>query len=223
MADEKKQKFIRTTTPKGRASYPWLNKPDTKFDADGVFKCNLVVPAKEAKALMKQIDAEADKALAAAQADNPKAKKSIKAGEKPYYPETDDDGEETGNIVFKTKQRAKITTKKGEVIEKTIPLFDAAGKKVSANVGGGSVLKLNVELAHYYMAAQKSAGVTLRLQAAQILDLVEFGAGGSAESYGFGEEEGYHGSFKEPSSNDDNKDADDSEDSSESEDEDDIF
>lgn len=228
MADEKKQKFVRTTTPKGRASYPWLNRPDTKFDADGVYKCNLVVPKKDAKKLIALIDAEAKKALVAAGEANPKLKKTIKAGELPYYAETDDEGEETGNIVFKTKQRARITTKKGEVIEKTIPLFDASGAKVKANVGGGSVLKLNIELAHYYMAAQKSAGVTLRLQAAQIIDLVEFGSGGSAESYGFGSEDGYVGSASADDDDDDNtsninKDADDSEDSSESEGEDDIF
>jgi hypothetical protein len=193
MAEQKKQNYVRTTTPKGKASYPWLNKPDTKFDVDGVFKCNLIVPKKEAAALIKMIDEEIKKAVAAVKAENPKAAKSIKEGDKPYAMETNDEGDETGNVIFKTKQRAKITTKKGEVIDKTIPLFDAKGKKIEANVGGGSVLKLNIELAHYYVAAQKSAGVSLRLQAAQIIELVEFGSGGTASSYGFGAEEGYEG------------------------------
>ena len=32
-----KQKFDTHVSPAGIAVYPWLNKPDTKFDADGVF------------------------------------------------------------------------------------------------------------------------------------------------------------------------------------------
>ena len=28
-------------TSKGQAVYPWLNKPDTQFDANGVYKCQL--------------------------------------------------------------------------------------------------------------------------------------------------------------------------------------
>lgn len=227
MADEK-QKYVRTTTPKGKANYPWLNTPDTKFDADGVFKCNLIVPAKEAKALIKQIDDEVKKAVADAKAKaKPADAKKIKEGEKPYAEEVDDEGEPTGNIVFKTKQRAKIKTKKGDIIDKVIPIFDAKGTRIQANVGGGSTLKLNVELAYYYVAAQKTAGVSLRLQAVQVYDLVEFGSGASAGSYGFSDDEdGYEGeAYVAPSKSNNNKNkkkksSDDSDDSEESDEED---
>ena len=223
MAEQKKQNYVRTTTPKGKASYPWLNTPDTKFNADGEYKCSLIVPKKEAAALIKLIDEEAKKALAAAKAENPKAAKSIKEGDKPYTMETNDDGDETGNVIFKTKQRAKIKTKKGDEIVKTIPLFDAKGKRIDAKVGGGSVLKLNVELAHYYVAGTKLAGVSLRLQAAQIIELVEYGGGGTASSYGFGEEEGFEGEEAPKKSNKKDTDEDASEDEAEASGDDDIF
>ena len=38
----------RFKTAKGRASFPHLNKPDTKFNAEGVYKTSLIVPAKDA-------------------------------------------------------------------------------------------------------------------------------------------------------------------------------
>jgi hypothetical protein len=230
---EDKQKYVRTTTPKGKANYPWLNKPDTKFNPDGEFKCNLIVPAKQAKAFIKLIDEEAEKAIAEAKeniirkATKANAKKAkaeadkIKEGDKPYTEEVDEDGEPTGNIIFKTKQRAKIKTKKGDEFDKVIPIFDAEGTRIQANVGGGSTLKLNVELAYYYVPASKIAGVSLRLQAAQVFELVEFG-GSSADSFGFGtDEDGYKGEPYKPSkSNNKNKKAsDESEDDSDEDEE----
>ncbi|CAA2141580.1 hypothetical protein [Hyphomicrobium sp. ghe19] len=223
MADEK-QKYVRTKTPKGIAQYPWINTPDTKFSADGDFKCNLIVPAKEAKSFIKLIDEEAKKAVESFKAKEKKPTKGKKPkpiveGDKPYFEELDDDGEPTGNIIFRTKQRAKITTKKGDVIEKSIVIYDAKGKRIQANVGGGSTVILGVELPHYFVPASNAAGVSLRLQAVQVLDLVEFG-GNSASSYGFGEEDGYEGEAYKPSKSKNNKkDSDDSEDESDEDEE----
>ena len=55
-------------------------------------------------------------------------------------------------------------------------------------VGNGSVIKVAVEPVTYVMASTKQVGVSLRLKAVQVIDLVESGA--SAESI-FDEEDGY--------------------------------
>jgi hypothetical protein len=50
---EKRQLFV---THKGTAQYPWLNKADTQFDAEGVYKTNLLVPQDQAKELVDQLN-----------------------------------------------------------------------------------------------------------------------------------------------------------------------
>ena len=51
-----KPKKPRYTTPAGIAQYPWLNKPDTKFNPDGEFKVNLEVDSESAQSLVTFLD-----------------------------------------------------------------------------------------------------------------------------------------------------------------------
>ena len=69
---------------------------------------------------------------------------------------------------------------------------DAKGKPLTGEtkVGGGSVIKVSYEVVPYYTAIA-GAGVSLRLKAVQIIELKAYSGGGNAESYGFGEEEGF--------------------------------
>jgi hypothetical protein len=71
-------------------------------------------------------------------------------------------------------------------------LFDAKGKPLSKDIkiGGGSKMKVSYEILPYYTAIA-GAGISLRLKAVQVIDLVEYSSGGSGESYGFGKEDGY--------------------------------
>ena len=50
------QTQIKIVSPRGIAVYPWLNRPDTKFSADGDFKVTLKVDAAEASPLIKKLD-----------------------------------------------------------------------------------------------------------------------------------------------------------------------
>ena len=50
------QTQIKIVSPRGIAVYPWLNRPDTKFSADGDFKVTLKVGAAEASPLIKKLD-----------------------------------------------------------------------------------------------------------------------------------------------------------------------
>ena len=185
---EKKERNKMYTSPKGIAAYPWLTKPDTKFKQAGEFSIRLKVPAEEAAGLITAIEQAREANFAAVKADNPKV--YVKKADPPYRPELDDEGNETGNILFTFKQGAVIKTKDGETIKVTIKIFDAKGRPIVGKiVGAGSTVKVAFQFNPFY-TAQIGAGIGLRLKAVQVLDLIE-PQGGSAESYGFGQEDGY--------------------------------
>jgi hypothetical protein len=185
---EKRQYHI---SPAGIAQYPRLTKPDTKYKADGEYKVTLVLPAAEAQPLVKLIDDAMVESLKKARMENPTKAKSIKAAaDKPYKAVTDDEGNETGDIKFNFKMAAKVTSKKsGNTWEQKPAVFDAKLRPIPAtvNVGGGSRVKVKFEMLLFYTPLV-GAGVSLRLLAVQILDLVEYSRSGAE---GFGAEDGY--------------------------------
>jgi len=197
-----KQQIIRITTPAGRASYPWLIQPDTKFNPEGVFKVSLIMdkadPAVEA--LLEQIETLAQEAFDSAKAhlSDKKPKNwqiALKKLEKfePFEDEYDDEGNETGNVIVSFKQAATIKDKSGNAKPYVIRFFDSKGKTIDkpTSLYGGSVLKINSQVASFYAGGLNKAGVTLRIAAVQIIKLVtSSGGGGSASDYGFGSEEG---------------------------------
>lgn len=181
-----KNNYVKIVSPEGVSKYAWLTKPDTKFDKDGHFKVNLVVSAEEAQPLIKQIDAEMKKSAEIAKEKN---KKAVKMANAPYEPELDDAGQETGNIEFKFKRKAQIISSDGKVVPFKVAIFDSQGKPMTdVNVWSGSKMKVSAELVHWF-TAMAGAGVSLRLRAVQITELVEGGAG-NAEGYGFDKVEG---------------------------------
>lgn len=205
MTKPKREKF---TTAAGTAVYPWLNRPDTKeFDgkpAKPAYKVSLRLGGEAAAALKARIDAKVDEAYddqvakfkdqiqnGATGKEKGEAKKKLETLEKayPYEPAFDDDGEETGETLFKFKQNAVITRKDGSTFDVKLPLFDSQGRKMSENIFGGSTIKVNFSMRTYWMASTNKAGTTLDLNAVQVIELVTSG-GGSADAFGFGAEEG---------------------------------
>lgn len=114
--------------------------------------------------------------------------KAIKQANLPYENEVVE-SKETGNIEFKFKRKAQIIASDGKVIPFKVAIFDSAGKPlIDTNVWSGSKMKVSAELMPWY-TAMAGAGVSLRLRAVQITELVEGGAG-SAEGYGFDKVDG---------------------------------
>lgn len=175
------------TSPKGTAVWPRIDTPDTKFDEDGVFSCKLHVSEGDFKAFEAQINkvVEAEyKAECAAQ-----GKDKLRRAASCPLRITDD-----GEYEIYAKQKAKVHTKSKGTLEFSIASYDSQGKKIDMpKVGSGSTLKLAVEVNTWFVPSQ-GFGYTLRLRAAQILDLVEYGGGEGSGSFGFGaEEDGYVG------------------------------
>ena len=165
------------TTPKGIAQYPWLSKPDTKFDEEGQYKVNLILSQEDAKPLIQQINESFAQNL---KEETKKNKgKDIKTANPPYSDELDDDDKPTGNIVIKFKSKAIYPP----------AIFDAQGNVMKdSNIWGGSEIRVNGSIAPYYVPLI-GAGVSLRLRAVQVIEYVEGGTG-SADRFGFEEVEG---------------------------------
>jgi hypothetical protein len=203
MAEAKKPKAIRYTTPKGTFAYPYLVKADfgnKSFpDPAGTFKVNLRLTEDEAAPLLAALQPIFDQAVQDGEQEFAKLKVDVRKKLKsltvtPLFVEEYDEATEepTGNITFKFATKASGKNAKGEEWTRTIPLFDAAGKPIKPTmVGGGTVGKVSFECSPYFIPGTGVAGVKLYLVAAQILELSEAGSGGSSSSYGFGAEEGY--------------------------------
>ena len=183
------QNYEKIVTPVGTSQYAWLSTPDTRFDETGHYKTNLILKTEEAAELMQSID----KALALSTKDaQEKSKgKKVKTADAPYFEEMDDDGQETGNTIFKFKCKAQIVTKDGTIIPNRVAMFDASGKPIGKDVSvwSGSEMKVSAELIPYF-TSMVGAGVSMRLRAVQITNLVE-GGGGNAKGFGFDEVDGY--------------------------------
>ncbi len=192
--EKKKVKTITGNTPAGVAVYPRLTEPDTKFDADGVYSLKLRLTAEESTGLIETITTVAEEAYAEAlEAAVPKNKNKVKRATPSFEPEVDDEGKETGNILFNFKMKASgVSTKTGKTWTRKPVLFDAKGKPIinpDFQIWGGSIVRVAYELVPYN-SPSFGCGCSQRLTAVQIIELRE-GGEKSAQEFGFGEEEGF--------------------------------
>ena len=173
------------TTPKGKAVWPRVDTPDTKFDDDGVYSCKLHVSEGDFKAFEATVKPLIDAAYAAECSRQGKDKIRM-AASSPLRINDD------GDYEIYAKQKAKVHTKSKGTLEFSITAVDSQGKKITMpKIGSGSTLKMAVEVNTWFVPSQ-GFGYTLRLRAVQVLDLIEYGGGGG--SFGFGaEEDGYVG------------------------------
>jgi hypothetical protein len=178
---------LRLTTPKATFKYPKLVEPETKFTPEGHYKVIAVIPAEDAGPMADQLDAlfEAHKASLKAQAPGQKFK-----AVDPSFGYEDVDGKPCFTVTVKMK--AKGVDRDGRTWSAAPALFDATGAPVKdrealRGMWSGTIGRVSFEACPFYRAAL-GAGITLRLKAVQILDLVEIG--GSAEGFGFQEETG---------------------------------
>jgi hypothetical protein len=164
------------TTPAGIARFPSLNRPDTKFSEVGVYKVNLEMSSADAEPFIKQIEALFAEFLA-------DKKRELKKDKLKLHPAPWEDND--GLVQLKLKVPAVGKNKEtGEEYSRKPTLFDATGKEEDVNVGGGSKLKIAV-VPYCWYTASLGAGITLQPKAVQVLDLVTWGNGGTAEAYGF--------------------------------------
>lgn len=206
-------------TPAGIASYPHLTQPDTFKGVDS-YKCKLRLDASDPEVikLKAKLDKLAAKALAdfteeskealtklnadakapAAKEKYEKAKKALdalEAGEfrMPLEEEWGDDDELTGNLLLTTKSKASFFNKKtSETISLAPKFFDAGAKLMTSRpeIRGGSKIALGTTVVSYNAGGDIGAGLSVRINAVQIIEL----AGSTAGGEGFGAQAGFDGS-----------------------------
>lgn len=195
----KRPPLPKYNTPIGIARYPHLNKPDDRFDVEGKYKVDVILPADEddTQELIAYLEGLRDKAYDEAVADG-------KAGPEKadvYSVELDESGDETGNIILKTSLNAIGKNKKGEKWENSPKLFDSLGNPLppEIQIWSGSRLIVAGVVRPYAMTQDvrengekikvTSCGVSLKCDGVQVIELIS-GGGQTASSFGFGKVSG---------------------------------
>lgn len=168
----KQERWI-VTTPPVELGYGYLRTADTKFNPEGDYKQDFFMTPEAAKAFVGAIESD------------PRAKVKGKAA-KVKFTKVD------GQLKFKTKQHAIIKTKKGETFEVKPRLYYIVdGKTVeypedAPTPYSGTKAEIELEVVPF---EGFGGGLTLRLRALRLLEIVE---GGSKTSGNWGEvSEGY--------------------------------
>lgn len=176
----------------GTFVHPWVNKPDTKFNAEGLFHVDLDSEGPEAERVANLIEGAAKAHLQKYIEDN-----EMKPGEAkkwtPYLPFErleDDDGNPTGVIRFTFKQNAKIPSKKEPSGFKTvtIDIRDSSDQPMKESVWDGSEGRVMFTMRGIEVVGSKLAGVRLDLAKVQVTELKT--GSGSGGGGGFGAVEG---------------------------------
>ena len=170
----------------GEAIYPHLNKPDVRFSEAGEYKVTLKVAKSDATEMLKLYNKAIEDSLKLAE-QNHKGK-GIKNAPKPFTEEND-------YVFFKFKMKATgVNQKTKEKFSQRPQLFDAKKNPIplSTIIWGGSKMRVAYNLVPYY-TPMLGAGVTARLKAVQVIELVE-----GKDSNLFKEEDGYETATPEP-------------------------
>ncbi len=168
-------------TPVGRTMWASIIEPNTKFDAEGkymmdmLFEPEQVVEVKASlESLLSSFVEEKKKEL--------KANKSNSYTVAPIFKEAiDQDGNLTGDVMLRSKQY----TKTFDGAPQKIRLADSTGKVLhgfNKAVGNGSKVRAKLYPKPYYMASSNTFGISMLINAVQIIDLVEYEAGGGFDS-----------------------------------------
>ena len=214
MAKDKPKSF---TTPLGIAFWARLITPDFTFAKErGRYSVKLRLGADEAQPLIDLIDeaiaanleASREAVVEAIRTKTPKASQKVLdaaldkmvLNDPPYAAVCDEEtGEETGEYDFNFGTTASYPDPRNPDLMKAVQtnLFDAKGKRLEgkarpSDIWNGSKIKCSYSL-NPYTGNGTGTGVSLRLNAVQIVELVNGGTR-SASDYGFGDEgDGYTG------------------------------
>lgn len=184
-------------TEPGYAVWPKLNAPDQYNEqSKPEYNVKLALESEDAEALITRIHKaleEAPAELATWKKKNFKPQHLKKKAPLPYENEVDDDGQETGRMLFKFKTPAFIKNyRTGEETPNKPDLFDSKLNPIKDEIWGGTKMKVSAQLRPYCVPAI-GLGIQLRLRGVQVLELVGPSTGGGG-SGGFTEEEGYEAS-----------------------------
>lgn len=187
-------------SPPGEGLHVWVNKPDTKFQADGLYHFKLGVTGDAAQSFKEEIASLADAAFEAAtkgkdpETGKPRMTPAEAKKWSVYYPfeeEEDEDGNPTGRVWFIFKQNAIIYLKDGTKKKFAPGVRDAADNAIKDTIYGGDTIRACWKERVTRMPSSKQIGVRLDFAFVQLLKKGQrSGGGGSLGDFKFGAVEG---------------------------------
>lgn len=188
----KKESIVeKISTGIAEAHFIAVCKSITKYDPEGLYHANVLIPKTEGEKIAKMAKAIEEKQFETYRKNNKRVEFTACV---PYVKvEKDENGriiKETpdpeGRYILKTKNKAYI---KNGVPGQKIPVFDSRLNPIEGaiNIGAGSTVRLGLTLEGY--STNLGTGVSVKLRMLQIIDLVQFG-GFKADDF-FSETEGY--------------------------------
>lgn len=184
MNDQKLKEAMKVIhlSPVGIASWPKLNEPDTKFNPDGTYEVNLVVSEEDLGKIGKAVATVTEEG---------------REFRNPYFKsDLDSEGNPTGKYLVKFKMKAIVRPRNSKAFTQKPILVDANGDRMFDKIGGGSRIEVKYTVAPYDAFG---GGVSLRLKAVRVLDLVQ--PGGDVGEWG--ETEGTYQASGEPEGDED--------------------
>lgn len=185
-------KGINVTSPKGKAAWCKIKEPDYEYDDKGTLSTKLVVHPDDpgVAEFIEKLEELRDIALA-------ETKETLGAKGNKYQPypvftmEEDQDGEETGNIVFNFKMKA-VEERAEKGWQHTITVVDAKRQRVKDEdvplVGNGSIIRCVAYANPYSSPKDKVVGISLIWSKMQLIELVEYDGAGADD---FEDEDGF--------------------------------
>lgn len=195
---------VKIVSPAGVAApYPKITNPDSYENGPLTYKAGLILdPSEEGvQDFLNSIEDAAEKVFRASigeieeslkgasgkQIATLNARKENLKMHVPFGPDYNEDGTESGKVVVRFKRNAegvyRSGPKQGQHWSASVPVFDAAKKELTEAdgvIGGGSVLRIQAEVAGFNMAATSMAGVSLRIAAVQVIEMSSYGSGGAS-------------------------------------------
>ncbi len=167
----------KITSPKGTAMYPHLRQPEMYEGSEVGYTITMMFSKADTEKIEKFLKEELEAAKNSSEFKG-KSWKNARLGIKE---------DKNGDKVVKFKTSTAFKGRNGEVIPRTIPIFDAHGNVFKGDIGNGSICKVSFSVGAYHKSST-NCGLSLYLQAVQVLDRKEPG-GMNADSYGFSKNE----------------------------------
>jgi|JYMV01.1.fsa_nt_gi hypothetical protein len=162
-------------TPTGSALWAKVTEPQAnKFNPTPMFSMSVVFKPEEVEVFKGKMQDLLNEFYDETFAEIKPAKQKSLAKADLFREAEDKDGSLTGELELRTKQFAKDF--KGN--EQIMPIVDSTGKDITNGcplVGNGSKVRAKVFPKLYYMASTNTVGISFRLNAVQIVELVEYG------------------------------------------------
>ena len=191
MSQQKSERF-QLKTPVGTTLFSMLHHPSTRFKAEGEYFVILSLEEKEAQPLIDKIHATLQEFK-----QNNNINPRLKMQGEPYVRILDEETQQdTGFVKFKFVRRGHVSKEDGTVELVPPALFDAKGQPIRLlPLGHGSKVAINYNLSPW--VTPLGYGVSLKLNAVQVIEWVPFSQGdpNDAASWGFeSHEQGFEAS-----------------------------